>query len=523
MQVSGESMKRIRAFLLNAGIMTITSILMSLIGVWFSLYISDKIGSEAMGLFQLIMSVYAFSITLATSGVNLAATRLVAEEIGKNRPSGIKAALHKCLIYSILFGCGTAVVLYCNADFVGMRLLGDQQTILPIKVMAFSLPFLAMSSALSGYFTGVRRVIKNASVQISEKFIQIFLTIVGLTMFAPNGLEYTCLAMIGAGVISELFSFICSYLLYLYDSKRYQQGESPPCGITKRLLGIALPIALSSYIRSGLLTMKNLLVPVQLRKSGLSSKETFSAFGIIQGVAVPVIMFPSTFLNSFSNLIVPELAECQAATKDITDNVRIHHIINWMFQITLLFSIGVAGILLCFSEQIGSMVSSDSSIGFYLRLFAPLIPVMYLDNAVDNMLKGLNEQVSSMRYNVIDAFVSVILVFFLLPIYGIKGYLFVIFVSEILNAALSLNRLVKKTKLRFKLSNWVVKPIICITISTLGVSLMMQALAFSHYSKWVVVMSAIALSTAVYFAALRISLCFDHEDVNWIRNIFKRN
>ena len=83
-------MKKIQKFLLNGLIMTATSLAMNLIGVWFSVYISNKIGTEAMGLFQLIMSVYSFSVTIATSGIHLAATRLVAEELGHNRPQGSK-------------------------------------------------------------------------------------------------------------------------------------------------------------------------------------------------------------------------------------------------------------------------------------------------------------------------------------------------------------------------------------------------------------------------------------------------
>ena len=81
---TGIKMKRVRVFLLNGIVLTITSFLMSGIGVWFSLYLTNKIGAEMMGVYQLIMSVYSFGVTLATSGINLAATRQIAEALGKN-------------------------------------------------------------------------------------------------------------------------------------------------------------------------------------------------------------------------------------------------------------------------------------------------------------------------------------------------------------------------------------------------------------------------------------------------------
>ena len=93
-------------------------------------------------------------------------------------------------------------------------------------------------------------------------------------------------------------------------------------------------------------------------------------------------------------------------------------------------------------------------------LFAPLVPVMYFDTAVDSMLKGLDQQLYSMGYNILDAGISLVLVLFLVPHTGVAGYLFVIFQSEVLNAALSLNRLLKVTKVRFR--PWVLlgKPVL---------------------------------------------------------------
>ena len=89
------------------------------------------------------------------------------------------------------------------------------------------------------------------------------------------------------------------------------------------MLGIALPVALSSYLRSGLMTLKNLLVPIQLQKYGMSAKEAVSAFGIVHGIVLPVILFPSSFLFSFTGLVIPELAEAHSKNAQIERNVRI--------------------------------------------------------------------------------------------------------------------------------------------------------------------------------------------------------
>ena len=461
-------MKKIQRFFLNAMIMTATSLLMNAVGVWFNLYISGKIGAEGMGVFQLIMSVYSFTVTFAASGINLASTRLVAEEAAS--PNGnVKGAMRRCFGYALLFGGAASLFLFFAAPFIGETCLGSVQTVRPLKTMALSMPFIAMSCALNGYFTAVGRVAKSAASQIFEQFLKISLSIVGLTFLMPPGLEYACLAITGSGVIAEGLSFVSSLVLYLGDSRGFRRKGAPKNRLTGRLFGIALPMAMSSYLRSGLATVKNLLVPVRLQAGGLAAGASFAVFGAVHGIALPVILFPAAFLNSFSSLIVPEIAQRHSRGQSIS------HLIQRMFALNLCCSIGVCGVLFAFSHEIGAAVSQNPDVGVYIRLLAPVIPVMYLDTAVDCMLKGMDEQLSVMRYNVADAAISMVLVYLLLPVLGIKGYILVIVLSEVFNFSLSLGRLIRVAKFEVDITERVVKPMLCAAISVLAARILSRA------------------------------------------------
>ena len=461
-------MKKIQRFFLNAMIMTATSLLMNAVGVWFNLYISGKIGAEGMGVFQLITSVYSFTVTFAASGINLASTRLVAEEAAS--PNGnVKGAMRRCFGYALLFGGAASLFLFFAAPFIGETCLGSVQTVRPLKTMALSMPFIAMSCALNGYFTAVGRVAKSAASQIFEQFLKISLSIVGLTFLMPPGLEYACLAITGSGVIAEGLSFVSSLVLYLGDSRGFRRKGAPKNRLTGRLFGIALPMAMSSYLRSGLATVKNLLVPVRLQAGGLAAGASFAVFGAVHGIALPVILFPAAFLNSFSSLIVPEIAQRHSRGQSIS------HLIQRMFALNLCCSIGVCGVLFAFSHEIGAAVSQNPDVGVYIRLLAPVIPVMYLDTAVDCMLKGMDEQLSVMRYNVADAAISMVLVYLLLPVLGIKGYILVIVLSEVFNFSLSLGRLIRVAKFEVDITERVVKPLLCAAISVLAARILSRA------------------------------------------------
>jgi stage V sporulation protein B len=99
-----------------------------------------------------------------------------------------------------------------------------------------------------------------------------------------------------------------------------------------------------------------------------------------------------------------------------------------------------------FAYDIGNLIYHNSDVGYFLRLLCPIALFTYIDDVVDVILKGLSKQVSVMIFNIVDLFTSITLIYFLLPIYGIYGYITVIFVSEILNFSISISALIKATK-----------------------------------------------------------------------------
>jgi O-antigen/teichoic acid export membrane protein len=75
-------MDRLKKFFVNGILMTMVALAVRYVSVGFNVYISNKIGAVAMGIFTLIGSVYGFALTLATSGISLATTKLVSEALG---------------------------------------------------------------------------------------------------------------------------------------------------------------------------------------------------------------------------------------------------------------------------------------------------------------------------------------------------------------------------------------------------------------------------------------------------------
>jgi stage V sporulation protein B len=155
--------------------------------------------------------------------------------------------------------------------------------------------------------------------------------------------------------------------------------------------------------------------------------------------------------------LVPEVAESVARG----DRERVARLAGRVISPVLLFSFGVAGIMACFGYELGEAVYGSREAGFYIRVLAPLIPIMYVDSTVDAFLKGMGEQVYSMNVNIIDAGTSVLLVWLLLPRMGLWGYVVAIYVTETLNTTLSLCRMLRMSGMRVRLWRMVFGPILC--------------------------------------------------------------
>ena len=95
-----------------------------------------------------------------------------------------------------------------------------------------------------------------------------------------------------------------------------------------------------------------------------------------------------------------------------------------------------------------------------LWVMAPLTPLLYLDTVADALLKGLDEQVAVMRYSIIDSSLSVLLLYTLLPLFGVRGYITVLFFTSFVNASLSIARLAGAVRIPFSFSRWVGRPML---------------------------------------------------------------
>ena len=430
-------MIRRKRLIVNTALLTGSSLLMSLISMAFQVWLAGRIGSAGIGLYQLVVSVSFLCTTFAVSGVRFAATRLVSEEIGRERAGGIGGAMRRCFVYSLAFGTAALFLLHTGAEAIGFLWIGDARTVRALRIMAYAMPMVSLSSAVSGYFTACGRVWKPTVTHLLEQLATIALVAFFLSRSPEGDIEKNCSAVMLGTVCGDAISLFMLLLFYISDRGRHTGPAGGGLRLTSRMLRIALPLAFSAYARSALSTLEHMLVPRGLRSAGFSADRALSGYGTVQGMVMPIISFPACLLMALSELMIPELTGAQMRG----EHAEIRRTVRSLLKKGAGYSLAVSLVIFVFADRLGIAVYSSPEAGRFLRILAPLIPIMYTDMLCDGCLKGLGQQLWSMGINILDALLGVLLVWRVLPLYALTGYICIIYFNECLNFALSMLRL----------------------------------------------------------------------------------
>lgn len=452
-----------RLFAQNAAILTGTSLFLKVIGIFFRIWLSNRIGAEGMGLHQLVFSIYVLGSTLATTGLSTAVTRLVTEAEATGNHADVKRIMRRAALLTIVLSVASTALFFAAAPLIGSHWIGDARAIPALRILTIGFPFMGLSATFRGYFFARRRAELPSFAQIFEQVVRIAVTVLLFTATPPT-LSSFCAAVMLADVISEAFSCGLSAVLFLRERNRKSAKRTafrPPMRVTKRLLQIAAPITAGRYLNTILRTIENIQVPKSLAAFSGSRELGLAAFGNLKGMAMPLIFFPASFLTAFSTLLIPEMSEALA----LGQRLRVRRVADTTIRITLSAAWLCAGAFWLLAYPLGEWLYGSKEVGFYIQTLAPLVPLMYLEHVVDGILKGLNQQTRSLTYSLIDSALRILLIVTLVPHFGMRGFLYIMVISNLLTCLLNTSRLCRVAHLQADLGKWVLRPLGCAAIA----------------------------------------------------------
>ena len=477
--------------------LTGVNLLLRFVGTSFQVYLSGKIGAAGIGLLQLVMSVGTLAMVAGIGGIRTATMYLTAEELGKGRPRNVCRIISGCLLYSIVISGSISFLLYHYAPLVAEKWIADGRTVSALRLYASFLPVCCLCAVMTGYFTAANRIGTLAAVEVAEQALSMSITMAALYLWAGTDPVKACLCVIFGSSLGACLTLLTLVILRV----RENGGSSPPFPVRNRILRIAVPLAVADDLKSGINTIENLMVPKRLYLHS-SADNPLAAFGLVSGMVFPIIMFPAAILFGLAELLIPELARCKAAGS----SDRICYLVQKSLRVSLLYGLFLGGLVFLLSDELCLRLYKGSEAAASLRVYALLIPMLYCDAITDAMIKGLGQQKISVRYNILTSCMDVVLLYILLPKYGISGYFASFLITHLINFGLSLRRLLKITGQRLP----ILTPLACITAVAAAVLLCLSIRALFLRGICFV---------AIFGSLLTLLQILSKEDILWIKGL----
>ena len=323
-------------------------------------------------------------------------------------------------------------------------MLRDRRAAFSLRLLALAVPFMAASSCFRGFFLGIQETLVPAFSQVLEQTVRILAIYFLAGIFVPRGLSYACGAAVCGILFGELLSCGFTVWNYFHYKRKHKFIRKPTLSspaVLAMILSTALPLSASRIAGSLLSTVENLLIPRQLQLHGQNTVQALSTYGELTGMAMPLVLLPSACLMAASVSLVPEISEACAVKQD----TRISKTVSATFLFTSVIGFGAAALFAVFPHEICYIVYDRAALGQVLFPLAFLCPLLYAQTTLHGLLNGLGEQLFLFRNNILSSCISIAVIWFCMPAYGVAAFLGGWFLSLLFSVSCSLHRLWKRT------------------------------------------------------------------------------
>lgn len=444
------------ALLKGTILLTVTGLITRILGFYYRICLADALGAEYLGIYQLVFPVYGICYTLYASGIQTAVSKLIAEEKGKGNVSLTSCLMRRAMLLAFGIAAVLSVLVYFTATPCAKYFLMEARAADSLRILSFVFPFCAITACINGYYIGCKKTAVPAFTQLLEQVVRIGFVLYFVTLPAFSDEKSRCLAAVIGLVIGEVASNLFNCITYRFSQTRLLRHASSCTtdGLTKRLLSLSVPLSLNRLIINILHSIEAVFIPGMLRLSGLSNSEALSLYGILNGMALPFILFPSAIPGALSTLLLPAVSE----NLEEENRPRLQQCVGNAVKYSMIIGLFSTAVFFYFGRDIGTAVYGDLRAGDYIRILSPLCPLLYLSTTLGSVLNGIGKPLLSFFTSVSGLLVRLAILVIFVPKTGIYGVLIALLVSQLVSTALDACLVVKYCRAFPSVSEWLVTP-----------------------------------------------------------------
>ena len=493
-------------FLKGTLILTVSSIVVKVIGSLNWIILSRVLGGEGIGLYQMGFPIYLMAITLSSAGIPVAISIITAEKLAQKDFLGAKRVFNVSLQLLFVTGLVFASALFFGAHWlIDNHWIRDSRAYYSIIALAPAVFFVTFLASFRGYLQGWQIMTPTAASEIVEQLMRVVTMIVFANMFMPHGLAYAAGgASMGAGV-----GAFCALLVLMWFYGRLKQKlkadlqqQNPLAtresarAIISRLLRLALPVSMSSLMLPVVANLDLLIVPQRLEAAGFHISQATEFFGYLTGMAVPLINLATIFTAAMTISLVPAISESRA----LNDVFGIRAKTRTAFRVALIITCPCFVGMYFLAEKIAALIYNAPGAADAIQTMSVGILLLGLHQISTGILQGLGRTSIPVINMILAAAVKVFLSWTLtaIPTLGIKGAAMATVVDFGLAAVLNMIFIYKYTGFALSFSG-VFKP--AVSAAAMGAAVYGVITLAVSWGAWAI-LAAIAVAVPVYGGVL---------------------
>lgn len=430
-------------------LLTLAGLFSRIIGFFYRIFLSHTIGAEGIGIYQLIFPVYALTFSFTVAGIQSAISKFVAESAAREAyafpsPRGRRPAerrplsftyLYAGLFLSLFLSLLCTVFLYSCADFLAIRVLGEARCGPLLKILSLTVPFGAVHASINGYYYGLQKTAVPAMSQLLEQLARVGGVWLLYQIASDRGQPVTIEMAVWGLVLGEIVS-----VLYSVSFTRFEKRCRALPLATRQIFTMALPLTANRVFVNLFGSVEAILIPIKLRAFGYTPGGALSVFGVLTGMALPLIFFPSVITNSVSVMLLPAISE--AAAKE--DLVYIKNAVKKSCLYCIVLGLCCTLGFLIFGRWLGMLIFANRLAGTFIVVLGWICPFLYLTTTLSSILNGLGKTSTTFLLHLVGSGIRILFVALLIPRLGIKAYLFGMLVSHLMESGMAV-LVLKKT------------------------------------------------------------------------------
>ncbi|MDD2420767.1 MAG: polysaccharide biosynthesis protein [Heliobacteriaceae bacterium] len=313
--------------------LTGAGIVSKFLGAFYRISLARILGPEGVGLYQMAYPLYTVILSLATAGLPVAISVLVARKVALGDHNGAHRVFGAAFGLTLVLGSGATCLLLVFAGDLATNLLKDPRVVYSLWAIAPAILLASLMAAWRGYFQGYRQMVPTALSQVVEQMVRVVTILVLSLVLLGYGLEMAAAGaafgavtggLAGLAVLGGFYRHwrghffgpgaASGYPVELAATTVGRAGSwADRVGLWKALLALSLPISLGGIVMPLLQTVDALLIPRGLQLAGYTASQAAALFGEFSGMAATLVYLPTVVTAAVGASLVPAISGAWSA------------------------------------------------------------------------------------------------------------------------------------------------------------------------------------------------------------------